>query len=433
MRIYFILFFQFFLGWLYSQNDTCSVELSVDSSRIPPQLIAKVTGTPPFLYEWNTGRQTEKINLDRSAIYNVTITDAKGCLSFATYDYFQCGVQIVVDTLENEVELRGEAIGTPPFQYFWSNNTFAETIIPNNTGFYALTISDATGCNAAVEYDYLGFDANKNAPKTITKNKIWQVKNHSDFSSEPTYTNYQFLKDTTINNQTYEQLFYKRIAPSATAWAPSINFLREDNTGKIYLFNELQTELLLYDFSLNVADTFQLMDGHYDCSLVVTDIDSVSIITGEKRKRLTLIAANDPDPIQPWYGFKYWVEGIGSLSSLIDYGATCNTDANITLQCFYDELGLGYENEETGNCLLTSTFERPISAIKIFPNPSQSLVFIDSPDELLNVQLFDCFGRTINIERDNSTIDLSLLPKGIYFLKIQTKEQSYFLEKIIKN
>lgn len=425
--------FQACFGILYSQNDTCSIEFSVDSSMIPPILLTAVTGTPPFLYEWHNGRQTDKIRLDRSDIYNVTITDAKGCISFATYDYFQCDVQIIADTLENKVQLRGEAIGTPPFQYFWSNNTFGMTATPNNTGNYSLTITDATGCNAAVEYEYLGYNTSNNRPKTITKNKIWQVKRESGFSGESTYTNYQFLKDTIINNQTYEQLFYKRISPIATDWTPSTDFLREDNTGKIYLLNELQTESVFYDFSLKIADTFHMMDGHYDCSLIVTNIDSVSITTGEKRKRLTLIAANDPDPIVPWYGFKYWVEGIGSLSSLIDYGATCYTDANINMQCFYDDNGLGYENKETGNCLLTSTFEKSISTIKIFPNPTQSLVFVNSPDEILNLQLFDYLGRALIIEHENSAIDLSPLPKGIYFIKIQTNQQQYFVERIIKN
>lgn len=425
MRIFFILLLQFSFGHVFSQTDTCSVQISLDTTVIPRQLVTSVTGTPPFLYEWNNTRQTDKITLNQSGNYNVTVTDAKNCISTAEFNYDQCSVTIVADTTDNGILLRAEVIGTPPFQYFWGDDARIETSIPNGTGNYVVTITDGTGCAAADEYAYTDLE-------TISKNKIWQNVIYPTFNPETEFINYQFLKDTLINGQSYQQLFSKNLSSPQPEWKSLNTFLREVQD-KIYILNSDLSESLLYDFSLTINDTFHLQYNSYDCVFLVKAVDSLSLSTTETRKRITLIKANDPNPEQPEYGYNYWVEGIGSLTSLVNYGASCYTDYSTNLLCFYDYKALAYENSSIGNCLLTNITEPLSKPIKIFPNPSHHTIFIESSVEIIEIQVFNALGRKIQVNRNHQELDIRHLAKGMYWLTIKTKNHLIFSKTFIKH
>ncbi len=68
----------------------------------------------------------------------------------------------------------------------------------------------------------------------------------------------------------------------------------------------------------------------------------------------------------------------------------------------------------------------------VFPNPTKSTLFIDSPDKIELLELFDIFGRLIAIyPKVVSNIDFSDKNSGIYLLKIHTTK-GVQTEKIIK-
>ncbi len=587
-------------------------------------------------------------------IYFVLLLQA--CSSFLFSQSDSCSVRIVQDTTENGILLRAEIMGTPPFEYFWGDNTFSEATIPNGTGNYVVTIADAAGCGAAAEIEYIdrdssnfliegrirnrgnnreilfegtvflyqkltevsyelidstafgsigdwspfsfgsvdagtyilqavlnsdsdGFDEfiptyygsttqwqnaafihipysgtrsldmllyskkiaegrgiisgkltekenlntlansrnytnlsahllflldennrilsstytaedgnfqftdipfdsykiqvektgyiseeilvdltaenpnsnglqfivdhstkritsqlnnNSNKPKTIAKNKIWQNVIYPIFWPETIYIHYQFLNDTIINGQSYEQLYLKDLSLPEIKWRPLNTFLREEQ-GKIYSTNNDLSESLLYDFSLNVNDTFHLQTNSTNCVFLVTAVDSIALSNTEKRKRITLIQANEPNPTQPEYGYNYWVEGIGSLTSLVNYGRSCYTDYDLDLLCYYEESGLAYENSNNSNCLLTSIKATPIPTIKIFPNPSQDFFFIESPETITNLNIYNNLGQLMKIDFNSQQVDISHLSKGIYFIHLQTKDKHIYSQKFLKN
>lgn len=67
----------------------------------------------------------------------------------------------------------------------------------------------------------------------------------------------------------------------------------------------------------------------------------------------------------------------------------------------------------------------------IFPNPVKNTLQISTSHDIIDLQLYDVMGRIIKVLTPNKTQDLSLLPKGIYFLKIICPGET-FTEKIIK-
>jgi hypothetical protein len=86
----------------------------------------------------------------------------------------------------------------------------------------------------------------------------------------------------------------------------------------------------------------------------------------------------------------------------------------------------------------TVTFNKKIvqeSEISIYPNPAQANINIDLPAEFIgiNYDMFDCIGNIVlsnSIKQKNDVIEISNLPKGVYFIKFQSDKIA--AQKIVK-
>ncbi|MBK9048074.1 MAG: T9SS type A sorting domain-containing protein [Bacteroidetes bacterium] len=79
-------------------------------------------------------------------------------------------------------------------------------------------------------------------------------------------------------------------------------------------------------------------------------------------------------------------------------------------------------------------FESKREVIHVFPNPTSGVFFIDAPPGLL--QVLNSFGQLVDkftIGESGKTLDLSLLPDGIYFLKLNTEFSSLDYQNSIKS
>jgi len=85
--------------------------------------------------------------------------------------------------------------------------------------------------------------------------------------------------------------------------------------------------------------------------------------------------------------------------------------------------------------------------IYVYPNPTSGELKVSLPNpseggaykawEEMNIEVFDVFGRRMSIAHPSlrgglGGLDLSHLPSGIYFLKIQT-ETGVVVRKVVKN
>lgn len=65
------------------------------------------------------------------------------------------------------------------------------------------------------------------------------------------------------------------------------------------------------------------------------------------------------------------------------------------------------------------------TAIQVFPNPTTGLLQLENV-EAEEIQVFDCMGRlTFSVKQPRNSMDISHLPIGIYFLKIQAGVEVY--------
>ncbi|AZA53148.1 T9SS type A sorting domain-containing protein [Chryseobacterium sp. G0201] len=87
----------------------------------------------------------------------------------------------------------------------------------------------------------------------------------------------------------------------------------------------------------------------------------------------------------------------------------------------------------TGNLSTNDPKLEVNNKMRIYPNPTSSILFFDIKDKIKSIIVFDISGRIFkNIENvKQSSIDISDLEKGNYFVKIITEDKTY-LEKVIK-
>ena len=89
--------------------------------------------------------------------------------------------------------------------------------------------------------------------------------------------------------------------------------------------------------------------------------------------------------------------------------------------------------ETTFATLNNSSFERD-NTVKIYPNPTTSIINIESDFIIKSIELYDVQGRILEIllETTNiSKLDISNKSNGIYFIKINS-EKGIKVEKILK-
>jgi hypothetical protein len=74
-----------------------------------------------------------------------------------------------------------------------------------------------------------------------------------------------------------------------------------------------------------------------------------------------------------------------------------------------------------------------IKELTLYPNPTHSILNIQTDKTIEEVAIIDFCGRTANVKlAANNTIDVSTFSNGIYFILIKTTE-GFFREKFIKN
>ena len=266
----------------------------------------------------------------------------------------------------------------------------------------------------------LYFFTKTEAQKTIEIDKQWNVVDYKVFTPNICTDLYSFKKDTIINSQEYLELYTKRDTSNSINWHPTGIFIREDSLNRIYIL-ENGVDKILYDFNLVQNDTFQLNIDYYDCELVVYQVDTIQLLNGEWRKRIRLIRSDDPNPNQPWYGYKDWIQGIGSSTSLYRYIESCYTDYPLDLLCHFENGNIVYSNPNNQGCFITPVNEiSDEEHIQIYPNPATIELNIKSENQILNIKMFSMDGKLKLYENAKSALNLKNLTPGFYLVQIET-------------
>ena len=259
----------------------------------------------------------------------------------------------------------------------------------------------------------------------VETNKLWSVVECSGFCW--TY-GYKFDGDTVING-TYYKIMWETTDSTFTNWYYS-RAIREEPDGKVYQMG-YEVEELLYDFGLEMNDQFISQINGCDIDLLVTSIDTITLLNGEQRKRIIF----DDWDVKPW------VAGIGSMHGILNVDAQCYCDMYFELNCFTENDTLKYDNPNFEGCYVITVgiHENKSNTWQLSPNPFTDYTNFTFPyldNNVYEMQIKDLYGRAIrsikNIYSGEVIIQDQNLNTGIYFFRFFENGQLKFTGKMIK-
>jgi alpha-tubulin suppressor-like RCC1 family protein len=116
-----------------------------------------------------------------------------------------------------------------------------------------------------------------------------------------------------------------------------------------------------------------------------------------------------------------WAWGLNNAGQL---GNGTNTNSNVPLQV-------------KGLCNVTTAIQENSieNSILVYPNPTSGIVTISTNQTVASIDVFDVTGKLVhsqnNIKQHNSSIDLSQLSNGIYFINVQTENGGVSKSKVV--
>lgn len=266
----------------------------------------------------------------------------------------------------------------------------------------------------------------------------------------------------TINNLLYKRLFHLS-TPATLDYSNKsfMGFIREDTVAKkVYFKLPSSSEILLYDFSLNVNDSSYLsfpyapsLNGYYRVDSIVTKVEmSVPKKHFYIRKHL-----NNWNPQFDYFDI---IEGIGSSYHILylytyvpSFGvfssssSTCKHPWNIGLACKHDDHQKKYQSCTHATFIWPwiygNTFGDPCNywaviggfktndwdrIVQIGPNPSDEgfNLSISQSFENINISITDLTGKILmelpknNILQDGNSVHVSTknLAQGVYIIQV---------------
>ncbi len=132
-------------------------------------------GTPPYVYSWSNGANTQDISGLAPGDYSVVVTDALGCNdAFVGTIEAVCPQNLGITSAisdESALDAGDGAIditvngGTPPYLYSWNNGATTQDVSGLNAGSYCVIVFDSGGCTAN-----LCFNIGEGCPAEIISN-----------------------------------------------------------------------------------------------------------------------------------------------------------------------------------------------------------------------------------------------------------------------
>ncbi|MCW3077935.1 MAG: hypothetical protein JWO32_2544 [Bacteroidetes bacterium] len=296
---------------------------------------------------------------------------------------------------------------------------------------------------------FSAFSSKAQAYKAMpTDSATWGLQYVTQFNT--TYNKEIVKGDTLLAGKTYHKTYSHTGA--------LLGFYRELNK-KVYakVLNHPDTsEILLYDFNLNVGDTFY--DKRTSPSQItfyykykVTSISTSTVtIDACKQYYFSCVGYQGPPSSYSNVGAACslsWIEGIGSVQGLF------NTRANGEgLECFLAALSSGgtaylicFEHNSiqymTQSCLTVGLNESGISSglfqqFKIYPNPTTGFFYINakcvSANMIYTIKLLNVLGQEVYFTKNEYGIDITGLKTGVYFLQVYVQDKLFQTTKLIK-
>jgi len=437
-------------------------------------------GAPPFTYSWNNGNTTEELKSVGSGHYYVTVVDTEGCIGTRHFNLRNMYLSVSKEDAscdQDNGSLTAHPIGIAPFEYLWSTGETSSNIENLAPGAYSVTVTDAAGCTKSsikyilpdgqIDFDYAhpfcgadnGYieilvdgvapiDYIWNTGETTPKIENLASGNYAVTASDA--VGCISIKSVTLNNTNTVSLSGSggnegfndgRYIPAGVTvnWSFNPDFVTDQfiissdiygvivNTGGVTRGKEFCCT------TYNCCSDFFL--GDYSNSPIDLIVGSGFVLENN---------SNTNGCIYSGYLTGSFVTQVDSYISLEVIGSNCggSTSWSAAMSCSENTNSIlaAMEAAEVTNVeqeLALETEETISNSFSIFPNPANSIIYIDSYVQIedANLRIIDVHGKTIlksKIENSREIIDISQIPNGIYFIIIESSS-SLISERVVIN
>ena len=439
-------------------------------------------GTPSHTFLWNTGAATASVTGLTAGTYTVTVTDANSCTSTASLVITEPALLVAATVVDanvtcfagNDGGLTASASGgTTTYSYLWNTGATNASISGLSAGTYSVTVTDANGCTDSTS-------------ATVTEPPLVSVDLGNDTSvcfggsltldAGAGFASYLWQDNST--NQTYS---VNTATPGVADYSVTVtnsNGCIGFDTINVTVFQATgvtisgANNLCAYDMDTLVASTgfvSYIWNTSATTSQIIVDANSLS--PGNQNYAVTAtdsngcvsddaVSFNVYNPVVVDLGPDtsiVWVDGSSDTYTL-DAGAGFSSylwsDLTTTSQT-YDvtlaNMGTIFVVVTDGNgCLGVDTvfvdfiLDVPTlnkASVNIYPNPAADYLNIDMEGfngQQVQVIITDMGGKQVinNTLKVNgsqtSTLDVSSLPTGTYFIQIQTEDQNVVKHIVIR-
>ena len=239
---------------------------------------------------------------------------------------------------------------------------------------------------------------------------------------------YQYLEcaaDTTINDHPIHILVRINTLYDKSDIITHEYIYEEYN--KVYWWNKTLGEFTtLYDFSAEVGDEWEIKVG---TQTIQVHVDAAQTVT-YKSQEYKMLSISDPDDI--FTGDI--ICGIGHLTSFFPEKLMTKGYRVENIRCFWQDGELVYQNGDQDCDEIYEQHHFGVEEIEdengfaIYPNPSHNVLYVLSDNINSEYRVTNLMGQTLmigEITSENQMIDVSSLPKGIYFITLTNKTPNY--------
>ena len=196
------------------------------------------------------------------------------------------------------------------------------------------------------------------------------------------------------------------------------------------------------DTTFNTAGITSVITGgpYRTAADVLIDSNGKIVVGGSIGDDFACWRLNDNGTIDTSFGLNgIYKKDLGNSS--YDYGTQISqqSDGKYIIagytSFFCSDRAFGLTRISSNQSLNNDAFENIDKTVKIYPNPTSSIINIESDFTINSIELYDMQGRNLETRQMNETrtaIDISTKSNGVYFLKIKTDHGSKVM-KIIKN
>lgn len=255
--------------------------------------------------------------------------------------------------------------------------------------------------------------------------------------------------DTLINNKLYQKVYENAVVDSNYVGA-----YRDDGNGKVFFIglpgSLASNEILLYDFTLEIGDTIDLIPlGNPNLtkmtplSIGCAWVKNVQSGLLEERKILGMKWLTNTGHGE--WGYYNWIEGLGSTRGLLTRGTPFGWDFNFRLTNIY-QLGdsiINYGYFDCDSSVGTESFESNVQ-INVYPNPVKNILNIefDQNSNLasnFHLDVISVLGKVVysstpptNLNSKILNFDLSNLTSGVYLLRMVNGDEVYTEQVVVE-